>query len=67
MNIKDKTILGLLGTIAVGSLVGAVYAYGQMKYYEGRIDKNKEVMPLVNALYKIAYGEEFKSKRDEAK
>lgn len=50
LNIKETIILGSCGLTIAVCVIGGIYQYGQYKYYSGKVDRDKEVMPILETL-----------------
>jgi hypothetical protein len=55
MENKGKALLAILGLTIVGGLAVGIRAYGQMKYYDGRLSKFNELKPFLEEFYNLSY------------
>lgn len=58
---RNKLASFIIGVEMVGLAAGAIYCYGQYKYYEGRVSKNKELLPILEI-----FRDQLINKKEEA-
>jgi len=49
-NDKEKLAIVVGGVGLIGTAIYGVYAYGKLKFVEGRISKTEELSPIIKAL-----------------